>query len=234
MPERRTAWTVGTGGIGNAVASRLADSHDVVGFDRAGCPEHLIGYRVDAADREAFAKAAGEAVERHGSPDVLVVTAGRVSYATVESSSEQEALDVLSDNLLPVINVLHTAYAMEPTRPRTAVIVTSNAAFVPRPAQPLYAAAKAAVAGLVRSLAVGWSATGFRVLGVAPGTVAVPRNADRIASRYPHAPLDPDRPGGRLLRPEELADYIVGLLPYADHLTGQVLTIDGGSTLGAA
>jgi hypothetical protein len=59
----------------------------------------------------------------------------------------------------------------------------------------------------------------------------VERNAQRVAHQYPDAPLDTGRPGGRLLMPAELADIVIGLFPYADHLTGQVLTIDAGSTL---
>lgn len=231
MTERQQAWVVGTGGIGSALMERLAQDYDVVGFDRAERPSQYPLYLVDVADRPAFATAADTAAERHGMPDVFVVTAGRVSYLTIEDANPEETASLLADNLIGPINVLHAAYHMGPRRPRTCVLVTSNAAFVPRPSQPLYAAAKAAAVSLVQSLALGWAATGMRLLAVAPGTVMVERNSDRVARQYPQAPLDPSRPGRRLLTPAELADFVVGLLPYADHLTGRVITMDGGSTL---
>jgi 2,3-dihydro-2,3-dihydroxybenzoate dehydrogenase len=162
VTERGCAWVVGSGGIGQAFADRLAASNDVVCFDRMAGRGGRPSYVVDAADRAAFAAAAGKASERHGLPDLFVVTAGRVSSLTVEAATQEEAADVFTDNLLPVINTLHIAYALGPCRRRTVVIVTSNAAFAPRPEQPLYAAAKSAVAALVRSVAVRWSRAGFR------------------------------------------------------------------------
>jgi 3-oxoacyl-[acyl-carrier protein] reductase len=231
VADRRRAWVVGTGGIGSALIGRLIHDYDVVGFDRTDGSSGHPFYRADATDRDAFATAAEAAAQRHGMPDIFVVTAGRVSYQTVESASPEETTGVLADNLIGPINVLHTAYHLGPQRPRTCVLISSNAAFVPRPGQPLYAAAKAAMVSLVRSLAVGWAAAGIRVLAIAPGTVIVERNRERIGRQYPQAPLDPGRPGGRLLTPDDLADFVANLLPLADHLTGQVITMDGGSTL---
>jgi NAD(P)-dependent dehydrogenase (short-subunit alcohol dehydrogenase family) len=137
----------------------------------------------------------------------------------------------VNSNILPAINVLHLTYHLGQPRTRTCILVTSNAAVAARPGQPVYAAAKAAVASLARSLAPDWSPAGIRILAVAPGTVMVDRNRDAVTSRYPDAPLDPGRPGGRLLQPAELAEFIASMLPHADHLTGQLITLDGGSTL---
>lgn len=231
MADRLRAWVFGTGGIGTALLERLAHHHEVVGFDRCERPTGGPSFQVNATDRAALAIAAHDAAGSHGMPDIFIITVGLVSPATVESATPDELTAVLSDNLMAPINVLHMAYHLGPPRPRTCVVVASNAAFVPRPGQPIYAAAKAAVVSLVRSLAVAWSTTGIRIFGVTPGTVVVPRNSDRIKRQYPQAPLDSGRPGGQLLVPSELANIIVKLLPHADHLTGQLITLDGGSTV---
>lgn len=235
MDDRpRAAWVFGTGCIGTALLERLARDHEVVGFDRCERSSGRPSFQVNTTDRGALTIAADNAAERHGAPDIFIITVGLVSPATVESATPDELTDVLSDNLIGPINILHTAYHLGPSRPRTCVVVVSNAAFVPRPGQPVYAAAKAAVVSLVRSLAVAWSETGIRIFGVAPGTVVVERNSDRVKRQYPQAPLDSSRPGGRLLAPGEVANFVVDLLPYADHLTGQIIALDGGSTLLAA
>lgn len=229
--DRLRAWVFGTGGIGTALLERLARDHEVVGFDRCQRPSGRPSVQVDTTDRTALMIAAENTADSHGVPDIFIITVGLVSSATVESATPDELTAALSDNLVGPINVLHTAYHLGPPRRRTCVVVASNAAFVPRPGQPVYAATKAAVVSLVRSLAVAWSTAGIRIFGVAPGTVVVERNRDRVKRQYPQAPFDSNRPGGRLLVPGELANFVVTLLPYADHLTGQVISLDGGSTL---
>lgn len=233
MGDRPIAWVVGTGGIGSALIERLTHSHDVIGFDRAGGSLADPYFQVDAADRAAFIASAEAACEQYGFPDLFVVAAGGVSYLAVESAASDDVATVISDNLIVVVNVLHAAYNLGPQRPRICILIISNAALVPRPGQPLYAATKAAIASLVRSLSTGWAAAGIRMIAVAPGTVIVERNRERVAGQYPNAPLDPGRPGGRLLEPAELAQFVADLLPHADHLTGQVIVFDGGSTLAA-
>ncbi|GLY04036.1 MULTISPECIES: SDR family oxidoreductase [Actinoplanes] len=224
------AWIVGAGGIGAAIRDRLAGEYRTVTFDRAGEPDHMV----DVRDRSALSKATRDAADRYGPPRVVVLAFGTVSPATVEDAGPDEVADVVGDNLIGCVNVLHAVHHTPRAQTCTAVVVSSNAAHLARPRQPLYAATKAAVTSLVRSLAVGWAPEGIRLIGVLPGTVTVPRNADRVAGQYPDAPRDPSRPGGRLVQPAELAGFVAGLLPYAGHLTGQSLTFDGGSTLGAA
>lgn len=231
MSDRPIAWVIGVGGIGAALVERLSELHTVVCFDIEQAATDAAFFLVDASDRAAFTEAAAEAYELHGAPDVFVVAAGRVSYLSVEAATPEDVTALLTDNLILAINVLHTVYNLGPERRRICVLVASNAAFTPRPGQSIYAAAKAAITSLVGSLAVGWAAAGIRVFGIAPGTVLVDRNRARVAQQYPSAPLDPSRPGGRLVQPAEIAEFVAALLPHADHLTGQVIVYDGGSTL---
>jgi len=231
MSSTGAAWVFGTGGIGSAILDRLSSERQVIGFDKAPVTSAHPTYQVDLRDRAALKQAAESAAQCYGWPEVLILTAGRVSGLRVEDSGEADACDLIFDNILPAINVLHAAYHLGQPRTRTCILVTSNAAVAARPGQPVYAAAKAAVASLARSLAASWSSADIRIIAVAPGTVIVDRNRHAVTSRYPDAPLDPGRPGGRLLQPPELAEFIACILPHAGHLTGQLLTLDGGSTL---
>jgi 3-oxoacyl-[acyl-carrier protein] reductase len=157
---------------------------------------------------------------------------GYVSAATVDDVTEAELRCIIDHNFTGLVHffqVLRRALRS----PWTGVVVVSNAAFVARPQQPIYAAMKAAVASLVKSLAVCWAGAGIRLMAVAPGTVIVDRNRDSVLRRNPDAPQDLSRPGGRMLIPSELARFIAGLLDHRDHLTGQVVILDGGSSLGA-
>ena len=235
MTTPPTAWVFGTGGIGAAVRDRLAGEYRTVTFDRADDPGRAgTHHRVDVRDRVALATAARDTVLRSGPPAVVVLAFGTVSPATVEDAEPDDVDRIVGDNFVGCVNVLHVLHRTP--RPDTCVclVVSSNAAQVARPRQPLYAATKAAVASLVRSLAPAWAPDGLRLVGVLPGTVTVSRNEERVRRQYPHAPADPARPGGRLVTPGELADFLAGLVPHAHHLTGQLLTYDGGSTLGAA
>ncbi|TQF08013.1 SDR family oxidoreductase [Kitasatospora acidiphila] len=230
------AWVVGAGGIGSALGARLAADHRVVLFDRVR-PAEAAGaeafHQVDAADRAAFGAAASGAVRDYGSPAVVALTLGHVSSATVHEAAPEQVDRIVRDNFTACVNVLHTVHRQTRGSSCACLVVTSNAALTARPNQPLYAAVKAAVAALVRSLAVGWAADGIRLVGLAPGTVMVERNAERVRSQYPAAPMAPGRPGGRLVTPAELADFAAALLPHVDQLTGQVIAFDGGSTLEA-
>jgi NAD(P)-dependent dehydrogenase (short-subunit alcohol dehydrogenase family) len=92
-----------------------------------------------------------------------------------------------------------------------------------------YAAAKSALLGVIRTLAVEWAASGTRVNGIAPGYFRTELTADLFA--------DPDRaawvldrvPMGRLGDPADLAGAVVFLLsPASGYITGQLLPVDGG------
>lgn len=97
-----------------------------------------------------------------------------------------------------------------------------------------YAAAKAGVLGLIRSLAVEYGPRGVRANSVIPGLIETPQSLDEVNS------LGPDGleaagdyiPWGRVGRPEEIASVIAFLLSAdANYLTGQELIVDGGLTI---
>jgi NAD(P)-dependent dehydrogenase (short-subunit alcohol dehydrogenase family) len=93
-----------------------------------------------------------------------------------------------------------------------------------------YCAAKAAIEGMVRALAVEWAARGVRVNAVAPGTIETQLQADMMRSGYASAELFLSRvPMGRFGRPEEIADAVHFLSSdRASYITGVTLPVDGG------
>ncbi len=228
----RVAWVVGAGGIGSAVAEALSGRFALVVFDRESGDRSRPVVLLDAVNSSSVRDAVEETAAKHGIPEVVVYCVGYVSAATVESVTVAELHRIIDHNFTGLIYFLQALRRILRSAPCTCLVVTSNAAFVARPDQPLYAAMKAAVASLVKSLAAGWAASGIRLVAVAPGTVIVDRNRDAVLRRYPDAPHDGGRPSGRLLLPADLASFIADLTDHCDQLTGQTLIFDGGSSLG--
>jgi NAD(P)-dependent dehydrogenase (short-subunit alcohol dehydrogenase family) len=118
------------------------------------------------------------------------------------------------------------------------VNVIGGAAVRPRPNYIAGAAGNAALAGLTQALGSTSLRAGVRVVGVNPGLIATDRMTDLLKvqarerwgdpERWPEM-LHPDRPPGR---PEHIADVVAFLAsPRAGHVSGAVLTVDGGQTL---
>jgi len=161
----------------------------------------------------AMAEEQGEAL------DLVVNNAGYVKPCALEALSDEAWEDVISGNLSGMLRVVRAAApAMRQARAGTIVCMSSIAGHVIGWGGRLaYSAAKAGIAGLVRSLAVELGAFGIRVNGIAPGGL--------------HC-KDEDVPLGRIGLPEDIANVVLLLSqPEAAFITGQVITVDGGLTL---
>jgi NAD(P)-dependent dehydrogenase (short-subunit alcohol dehydrogenase family) len=175
----------------------------------------------DLSDPEVPARLVGDVAERFGRLDVLVNNAGiTVSKPALELGADDFdeifSLDVRAAFLASVA-------AAEAMGDRGGVIVniTSVHEHVPRPGFALYAAAKAALGMITRSLAVEL-APRVRVVSVAPGAIATERNvdADRLRNEIPL---------GRAGDPEEVAGLVAWLVSdEARYVTGASYLLDGG------
>jgi glucose 1-dehydrogenase len=222
-------------GIGWAIAQRLqADgfalafhTHDQEDDARERFDEIAASGRAewvpgDVADPESCERIVREAVEKLGRIDVLVNNAG--------VTSAKPALDLTAEdfNRIFTINVRgafllarSAALSMKESGGGSIVNITSVHEHIPRPGFALYAAGKAALGMLTRSLALELAADGIRVNAVAPGAIATERNKEADA-------LIPEIPLGRPGEPEEVA----GLVSYlagdeARYVSGASFVIDG-------
>ena len=212
-------------GIGRATASRLvADGWRVVGIDRTDAApegvELIVGDCGDTAVLEASVARIG------GSLGALVCSAGIPPTGPWDSREHWD--EVIRVDLTAAYEALRVGWPALVAAQGSAVLVGSIVGAVEGSLRsPAYAAAKAGLEGLARSMAVIGGPAGVRVNVVAPGAIAT-----EFDERLLPADHRTDVPLGRMGTPEEVA-AVVGFLagPAATYVTGEIWTIDGGRTV---
>ncbi len=226
---KRAIVTGAASGIGRATAERLVrDGWLVCGIDmKAAMPAGVESVTGDAADAATIRRA----LEMTGDHlDGLVCAAGLPPNEQWDDTASWEEL-LRVDLTGPFVAARECMPALAAAR-GSIVIVGSIVGSVEGSARsPGYAAAKAGLAGLGRSLALIGAPTGIRVNVVEPGAIDTPFDPPRF-------PVDdrPDVPLGRMGTPQEVAAAICFLLgDDASYVTGATLRVDGGrSVLSAA
>ena len=230
--------TGGSGAIGAACVRRLAaDGFTAVAGWRTHEPD-VAGpaVRFDVTDEAAVAAAVTEVEERHGPIAVVVANAGWAQLDLALRADPGRWREVVDANLTGAFLVAQAALGpMVRRRHGRIVLVGSVAGFWGVPGVSSYAAAKAGLLGLARSLAREVGSRGITANVVAPGLLdnAVGRIDARRGTRSVTSDWVGATPLGRAGTPEEVADAVSFLASdRAGFVTGTVLAVDGGFSMG--
>ena len=241
MADRVALVTGGTRGIGAAICSRLAASGvSVVACYRSDdaaaadfqASSGAQAMKVDVGDPDACGALVRRIHHEHGALDLLVNNAG----VLVESPSTETSLDewdrAVAVNLSAAFHLSKAAIPTMRQRQFGRIVnISSVTAVMGSPVEAAYGAAKAGLHGLTRSLARETARDGITVNCVVPGvfetemTRSMPVRTQEAILRM--------IPAGRRGDPDELARAVVFLLDDdAGYLTGSILTVDGGLSMG--
>ena len=235
---RRTALVTGAGrGIGRAIVEALAGEAWVAGIDVAfpeGPGAASLVEQADVADRGAMSRTLGRIAEEGGGIDWVVCAAGITRDEVSWRMSDADWDDVLAVNLTGAFNTARAAApALRRSRQGRLVFISSINGLRGSFGQTNYAAAKAGLVGLARSLALELARDGVTVNVVAPGFIDTAMTQDLPegirARALARTPL------GRCGAASEVAAVIRFLCTEAaGFVTGVVLPVDGGQLLGGA
>ena len=182
----------------------------------------------DSADRDAVERAVQAAREACGAIDTLVCNAGIAQQKLFQDISDEEWLHMLNVNLMGAVRAVRAVLPDMLHRQKGSIVIVSSM-WGERGAscESHYAASKAALIGLAKSLALELGPSGIRVNCVAPGVIDTDMNAmhgeDVMQSLADETPLE------RIGRADEVADSILYLCSEkASFVTGQVLGVTGG------
>ena len=235
--------TGGTSGIGRALSLGFADAGaDVIAtarrqqqVDETAAEIEKRGRKTlritsDVADRGTLETLCAAVLERFGKVDILVNCAGIIKRTPTLDLPEADWTNILNTNLTGTLracqvfgrNMLERGYGR-------IVNIASLNSFVALSEVAAYAASKAGVASLTRSLAVEWSKKGVTVNAVAPGVFRTDLNAQLLDSTPRGQELLMRTPMGRFGKTEELVGAVLYLASdSASFVTGQILVVDGG------
>ena len=233
----------GTSGIGRAIAHGLAEAgSDVVCSSRReeqvdaaaaeieGFGRRTIRCTSDVADRDSLRTLLDESVAALGKVDILVNCAGITKRTPTLDLSDEEWDSIMETNLTGTLrgcqvfgrHMIANGYGR-------IINIASLSTFVALYEVAAYAASKAAVASLTKSLAVEWAKKGVNVNAIAPGVFRTALNTKLLDETPRGQEFLTRTPMGRFGNVEELAGAAVFLASdAASFVTGEVLVVDGG------
>ena len=243
MLKNRTAFVTGASrGIGRAIALELARNGADVAIcyssnDAAAdgvCQEirnlgrRAEAYRCDVSNFQQCGDAVKAAVAHFGQLDILVNNAGITRDNLLLMMKEEEFDQVIATNLKGAFNMMkHVGAHFLKRKQGTIINISSVSGLMGNAGQANYAAAKAGLVGLTKTVAKELAARGITCNAIAPGFITTDMT-DKLSDKQKEAVVDAI-PLKRMGQPEDIAHLAVFLAsPLASYITGEVIKVDGG------
>ncbi len=233
-------------GIGAAIAKKLAENGAFVIVNYNGSKERAeavvseiqaaggdgAALGCDVSDFAACGELVAQIVKRYGRLDILVNNAGITRDGLLMRMSEEDFDAVLATNLKGAFNTIrHASRQLLKQKSGRIINISSVSGLLGNAGQANYAASKAGVIGLTKSVARELASRQITVNAVAPGFVAT-EMIEAMTDQAREA-MTGMIPFGRIGTPEEVADVVLFLASdAARYITGQVIAVDGGMSIG--
>ncbi|RMG33320.1 MAG: 3-oxoacyl-[acyl-carrier-protein] reductase [Planctomycetota bacterium] len=244
--ERVALVTGGSRGIGRAIVQRLAAEGAKVAFvyrsnqaaadaltqELREAGREALALQADVANKAEADQCVEKVLEQWGRIDILVNNAGIIRDGLLATMTEDQWRDVINTNLNSVYNFCHAVLRpMMSARYGRIINMSSVAAHFGNAGQTNYAASKGGVEGFTRCLATEVARRGITVNAVAPGFIETDMT-QAVRDAY-GAEIKKRIPTRRLGLPEDVANVVAFLADEAtSYVTGQIIAVDGGLTLG--
>ncbi|WP_370289512.1 beta-ketoacyl-ACP reductase [Nocardioides sp.] len=226
--------TGGNRGIGRAIAESFLAAGDRVAVTTrsGGAPEGALEIKADVTDQAAVDGAFAEAEEAHGPVEVLVANAGITADTLLLRMSDDDWDRVVDTNLTGSFRLARrAAKSMVRARRGRIILISSVVGLLGSPGQVNYAASKAGLVGMARSLARELGPRSITANVVAPGYVDTDMTA--VLTDSQKEAIRAQVPLGRYADPAEVAAAVRWLAsPEAGYVTGAVIPVDGGLGMG--
>ena len=243
MLEKKTALVTGAGkGIGRAIALALAKMGVLVIVNYRGSKEQAEetvqkiremgqeaeAYPCDVSDFQAVETMMKTIVSKYGRLDILVNNAGITKDGLILKMSEEDFDKVVDTNLKGTFHTIrHASRQMIRQRRGRIINISSVSGVMGNPGQANYAAAKAGIIGLTKTMAKELGSRGITVNAIAPGFIETDMTA--VLSESVQQNIQAQIPLGHFGKPEDVAAAAAFLASEeAGYITGQVLCVDGG------
>ncbi|RHD95210.1 3-oxoacyl-[acyl-carrier-protein] reductase [Ruminococcus sp. AM30-15AC] len=243
MLENKVALVTGAGrGIGRAIAIALAKEGAEVVVNYNGSEERAKEvkqtieenggkasiYKCNVSDFEACEAMIKDIVKEHGRLDILINNAGITKDGLIMKMKEEDFDSVLNVNLKGTFNTIrHSARQMLRQKSGKIINISSVSGILGNAGQANYAASKAGVIGLTKTMARELGSRGITVNAIAPGFVDTEMTG--VLSEEIRENACRQIILGRFGKPEDIASVAVFLASdKADYITGQVISVDGG------
>jgi 3-oxoacyl-[acyl-carrier protein] reductase len=226
--------TGGNRGIGRAIAEAFLANGDKVAVTTrsGGAPDGALDVRCDITDAAAVEAAFSQIEAEHGPVEVLVANAGVTKDTLILRMSEEDWSSVIDTNLTGSFRLAkRAAKGMLRLRRGRIIFISSVVGLLGSAGQANYAASKAGLVGMARSLARELGSRSITANVVAPGFVETDMTA--VLTDDQKNTIKTQVPLGRYASPDEIAAAVTWLAgDGAAYVTGAVIPVDGGLGMG--